>query len=76
MTSMPHVHVMPSGVHVRVEQRGEASVVPGIGQLTGLAIVEKATDEPLQAVSAHSNVEQLIRQWDAVLSSPRRGQER
>jgi hypothetical protein len=66
---------LASGIHVRVDQRGEALSLPGIGQLLGLAIVERATDEPLQAITAHSNVEQLIRQWDAVLSSPRRGRE-
>ena len=68
---------LPYGQHVMVVEYGPRCMVPSMGaSLIGLSIVERTTGEPLQHLSDHSKVEELIKRWDAVLSAPPRKVER
>ena len=61
--------VFPDGIWVRVGPWGAASGIAGYGELAGLAVIEKATGEPLQRLSSHSNAAALVSRWDAELAA-------
>jgi hypothetical protein len=57
------------GVHVAIDKGGTTCMVPGLGQLIGLVVLERDSREHVQYVTSSSDVRGLLARWDLAIGT-------